>query len=121
MQIKTFFALLTAVTAASAATRPKANEYTDTNCQNWNYGHNSFELGDVTMDDTSNSVYITHGQRPDGVRRWFFAYDGKTGNGGSCTGNRLTTSSSSVAPSGCVNLNTAYPGKRIRCLRSVSE
>lgn len=66
------------------------------------------------MDDTSKSVYVTHGARPDGVRRWFIAYSGKTSNGGSCNGDILGTS-----PEGCVNLNTAFPGRRIKCLRSI--
>ncbi|KAK5659684.1 hypothetical protein OQA88_893 [Cercophora sp. LCS_1] len=106
--------LLAAAATASALTRPKANEYKDTACNDWNYGHNSFFLTDVTMDDTTNSVYLTNGQDLDGENMRWYAYDDKTGNGGSCTGNFLGP----MANEGCININEYIAGSRIRCLRS---
>lgn len=55
------------------------------------------------MDDTTNSVYIT-GK--------FIGFSGKTGNGGKCTGRAVMT-----MKQGCNNLNNAYAGGRIKCVR----
>lgn len=62
------------------------------------------------MDDTSSSVYLTTGQRPDGVNNnGWSGYSGKA-NGGGCTGNFLGR-----LPDGCISL---YPdGKpKIQCV-----
>ena len=72
-----------------------------------NYEHHSAFLNHVTMDDTTHSVYITGN---------FIGYTGKTGNGGSCTGEALI-----IMNHACNNLDTVYPGKRIKCLRYVGN
>ncbi|KAK0635980.1 erythromycin esterase-domain-containing protein [Bombardia bombarda] len=59
MQLSTIFTVMTAITAASAYTKPKAND---------------------------NSVYITHGQSVGGGPKTFVALSGKTSNSSYCTG-----------------------------------
>lgn len=84
------------------------------NSQTSSYGHNSYGLKDVTMDDSSNSVYLTIGTGLNEEQMRLFAFDGKSGNGGYCTGHQL----GEITASGfCVDLNTFYPGSRIRCVR----
>ncbi|KAF6820481.1 small secreted protein [Colletotrichum sojae] len=96
----------------SSAAKRKANEYKSGDCSGaLNYGHHSDFLGDVTMDDSSNSVYLAN---TNVQSNWEF-WDGKTRNGGSCGGVKL-----GLAPHmECNNLNDAYPGKRVRCVRFV--
>lgn len=66
------------------------------------------------MDDSSNSVYVTIGDyEVIGGTVQLFAYDGKSGNGGHCTGAQLGEITSSGF---CVDLNTFYDS-RIKCLR----
>ena len=85
---------------------------TQTSSGSLNFGHHSNSLGDVTMDDSSNSVYLANEARG---TNWEF-WDGKTNNGGTCAGVKL-----GLAPHlECNNLNNAYPGKRVRCARFIS-
>ncbi|EAW08470.1 uncharacterized protein ACLA_032050 [Aspergillus clavatus NRRL 1] len=103
-------ALMATVPFASALTRAKANEYKDSHCKTWNYGHNSFFLGDTTMADNTHSVYLTRGDNLQNARKngpWLaFASKGVI-----CEGEQL-----GELPDGCVNLDTHFK-KRIRCLR----
>ncbi|GAB7350698.1 hypothetical protein MBLNU459_g1257t1 [Dothideomycetes sp. NU459] len=82
------FHALCALAAASyvTATADKANEYKTHDCSgNINFGHHPLGgLGDVTMDITSNSVYVAFGQDAKAD-----AYPANTGNGGTCTGSKL--------------------------------
>ena len=74
-----------------------------------NFAHKNFNLADVTMDDTSHSVYLA----VTGDDTWQ-AWSGKSGNGGSCTGTNLGTFSHLE----CNNLDTTF-SSRIRCVRYV--
>ncbi|KAJ5747856.1 uncharacterized protein N7511_009552 [Penicillium nucicola] len=86
---------------------PKANEYKSSDCSGaLNYGHHSALLKDVTMDDTTHSVYLAGAN--------WVGFSDKTGNGGSCSGSALT-----VLQGECNNLDTAHPGKRIKCVRNI--
>ncbi|KAI0968950.1 hypothetical protein F4678DRAFT_464141 [Xylaria arbuscula] len=90
MLFVSMIALASVATAATTPrdTRPKANEYKSEDCSgSVSYGHNSFLLHDVTMDDTTHSVYLTG--------NWEL-WSEKTGNGGSCTGTK--------------SLDVSYPG-----------
>ncbi|KAJ5506572.1 hypothetical protein N7453_005529 [Penicillium expansum] len=104
--------------ASVQAALPKANEYKSTD---WlfrstahhnlsggalNYGHHSSFLGDVTMDDSSHSVYLAG-------TNWV-GFSDKTSNGGSCSGSALT-----LLQGECNNLDTSHPGKRIKCVRNI--
>jgi hypothetical protein len=71
-----------------------------------NYGHHSAFLGDVTMDDSSHSVYLAGAN--------WVGFSDKTSNGGKCSGSALT-----VLQGECNNLDTAHPGKRIKCVRNI--
>lgn len=86
-----------------------------------NYSHAKFGLGDVTIDDTTNSVYFNHGTTDVGNRRKIWvAYSGKTGNGGSCTGTRLGSvplGDDGKSDEGCVNINNVF-SVRIKCVQS---
>ncbi|KAF4465142.1 Small secreted [Fusarium albosuccineum] len=102
----------TAVSASAIAPRAnrKANEFSSDNCAQGtaSYEHESNFNVDVTMDDTSNSVYFASGP-------WFF-YGDKTGNGGSCTGELLGKWDDENNP--CVNLNRrGDDGRRIKCVK----
>ncbi|KAJ9212948.1 hypothetical protein DTO166G4_5452 [Paecilomyces variotii] len=98
-------ALMAGVTVHAAL--PKANEYKSGDCSGpINFGHHSILLRDVTMDDTSHSVYLAG-------TNWV-GYSDKTGNGGSCTGAALR-----ILNGKCNNLDTADPGTRIRCVRNI--
>ncbi|KAK5635627.1 hypothetical protein RRF57_011339 [Xylaria bambusicola] len=105
-------ALASVATAATTAraTRPKANEYKSEDCSgSVNYGHNSFLLHDVTMDDTTHSVYLTG--------NWEL-WSGKTGNGGSCTG---TKSLDVSYPSGaCISTSAKswHANLPVKCVRN---
>ncbi|KAK0707708.1 small secreted protein [Lasiosphaeris hirsuta] len=100
--------VMLAATGLGSAALPKANEYKTGDCSgSLNYGHHSFDLHAVTMDDTSNSVY------QDGTR-WYL-FDGKTSNGGTCKGKFLGQIRAD-ALGRCINLNDTVPGSRIRCL-----
>ncbi|KAK3349623.1 small secreted protein [Lasiosphaeria hispida] len=100
--------LMLAAAGLASAALPKANEYKSDDCSGaLNYGHHSFDLHTVTMDDTSNSVY------QDGTR--WYVFDGKTSNGGTCKGKFLGQLKASTLGS-CLNLNTVSPGYRVRCL-----
>ncbi|EGU75777.1 hypothetical protein FOXB_13689 [Fusarium oxysporum f. sp. conglutinans Fo5176] len=113
--LSTILSLAVATSANAAALNPratrKANEFVSDNCAQGtaSYEHNSGFINDVTMDDTSNSVYFAAGP-------WFY-YDGKTENGGSCTGNLLGSwANDNDHP--CVNLNQrGGDSRRIRCVR----
>ena len=73
------------------------------------YEHHSNYNVDVTMDDTSNSVYFASGP-------WYY-YSGKSSNGGVCTGD-LLGSWENDTDNPCVNLNER-PGdsRRIQCVK----
>ncbi|KAK3351706.1 hypothetical protein B0H65DRAFT_419744 [Neurospora tetraspora] len=117
--IATLLAIAAAAPFTSAAgllTRPKANEYKDTNCKDWNYGHNSFLLYDVTMDDTTNSVYLTNGYSVDGKSKGWYGYSEKSKDGGLCKGVNLGR-----MPEGCVNINeVAKLVGRVKCVQSIN-
>ncbi|KAK2004372.1 hypothetical protein LX36DRAFT_431525 [Colletotrichum falcatum] len=103
----------TAVSGSVIAPRAnrKANEFSSGNCAQGtaSYEHESNFNVDVTMDDTSHSVYFASGP-------WFY-YSGKTGNGGSCTGDLLGSWANDEA-NPCVNLDSrGADGRRIRCVR----
>ncbi|GAD94196.1 small secreted protein [Paecilomyces variotii No. 5] len=109
MHFSTFFvsAALVASTTVQAAV-PKANEYKSTDCSGpINYGHHALELGDVTMDDTSHSVYLAGAS--------WIGYSDKTGNGGSCTGTAL-----GLMAQQCNDLDTVYP-ERVKCVRNINR
>ncbi|KAL9489839.1 hypothetical protein ACSS6W_002116 [Trichoderma asperelloides] len=109
--ILTTIAVVAVATTASVTPRdtlPKANEYKSGDCSgNINFGHHSGDVTDVTMDDTSHSVYLA----ASGKNTWE-AWDGKTYNGGGCTGNYLGL----VPHLSCLNLDNGMNG-RIRCVR----
>lgn len=65
-----------------------------------NYGHHNANLVDVTMDETSHSVYLAGGQ--------WVSFTQKTGNGGSCHGDMV------AVLGGCNNLDQDV---RIACVR----
>ncbi|KAJ4246000.1 hypothetical protein NW762_013744 [Fusarium torreyae] len=101
-----------ATTASAAALEPrtnrKADEYRGQNCEKdtYNYGHTSNWINEVTMDDTTNSVYFAMGP-------WFY-YSEKT-ESGVCSGQLLGSWNDPNNP--CVNLNNR-PGdsRRIKCV-----
>ncbi|KAE9571229.1 hypothetical protein CGCF415_v013036 [Colletotrichum fructicola] len=101
--------------ASAAAVAPranrKANEFSSGTCAQGtaSYEHESNFNVDVTMDDTSHSVYFASGP-------WYF-FDGKTGNGGGCTGNLLGRwNNDNDHP--CVNLDGRDgDDRRIQCVR----
>ncbi|KAI1326450.1 hypothetical protein F5Y16DRAFT_228855 [Xylariaceae sp. FL0255] len=99
-------------TVTERATRPKANEYKSGDCSGAiNYSHNSFFLKDVTMDDSSHSVYLTS--------TWQLV-DGKTGSGGSFSGLDLVTVS---YPRGaCISLSAEswHDNRLVHCVRNAS-
>ncbi|KAI0159545.1 hypothetical protein GGR57DRAFT_499873 [Xylariaceae sp. FL1272] len=109
MQFALVFVIVAAAGTACAANIPrawpKANEYKSGDCGGpMNYEHHSPFLKDVTMDDTSHSVYLAGGT-------WEL-HSGKTENGGSCNGAWL-----GVSDGGCVNLdNGGQVKERIRCV-----
>ncbi|KAK3337832.1 hypothetical protein B0H65DRAFT_305153 [Neurospora tetraspora] len=107
-----FTIILALAATALAFTRPKANEYKNSDCSDQNYGHNSFFLEDVTMDDTTKSVYLTDGSTLEGLSKGWFGYSKKTGDGGKCSGERLGR-----LPEKCVNVDT-LASTRIKCVRS---
>ncbi|KAL0472043.1 hypothetical protein QR685DRAFT_520889 [Neurospora intermedia] len=77
-----------------------------------NYGHNSFFLEDVTMDDTAKSVYLADGSTLEGMPKGWFGYSDKTGDGGKCLGEKLGR-----LPEKCVNIGT-LASERIKCVKS---
>ncbi|UPL02927.1 hypothetical protein LCI18_013861 [Fusarium solani-melongenae] len=102
-----------AVSASAISPRAnrKANEFSSGDCAQGtaSYEHESNFNVDVTMDDTSHSVYFASGP-------WFY-YGGKTGNGGSCTGD-LLGSWNNDENHPCVNLDRrGDDGRRIQCVR----
>jgi hypothetical protein len=80
-----------------------------------NYGHSNFDLNSVTMDDSTNSVYLTTGRNSDNTpRAGWYAYTGhEIDDQGLCTGSGLGR-----LPDGCINLNGDSRG-RIRCVRDL--
>ncbi|KAI0382119.1 hypothetical protein F5Y04DRAFT_280355 [Hypomontagnella monticulosa] len=96
------------------AARFKANEYTDEDCQSdLNYPHT--DSTEVTMDDTSNSVYLAVSH--DDQYIWQ-AFAGKSGNGGVCEGavlGNLTTGPGRA----CNSLNKSF-GQRVKCVKYCS-
>ncbi|KAI3319832.1 hypothetical protein HD806DRAFT_508076 [Xylariaceae sp. AK1471] len=117
MQFLTFTSIIAVMARlASGATidaraLPKANEYKSGDCSgDLNFGHHSGFLFEVTMDDTTNSVFLS-GQ--------WDAFEGKSGDGGTCTGLWLGDIGKG---GGCKNLNDDFDGKRkagarVRCVR----
>ena len=73
------------------------------------YGHHNINLGDVTMDDNTHSVYLAT-ETPWTI---WYAYSDKTGNGGHCTGALL---GNFEGGGGCHNLDSSL-SSRIRCMR----
>jgi len=103
--------LIALASVALAQTQPKANEYKSTDCSgSINFAHKNFDLEDVTMDDTSHSVYLA----VTGDDTWQ-AWSDKTSNGGSCTGTNLGT----FSHLDCNDLDTTF-SSRIRCVRYVN-
>lgn len=99
-------AMLVTMAAAAPLANPKANEYKSEDCSgDMNFEHHSLKLEHVTMDDTSNSVYLAS---PNFA---WYAYSEKTKDGGKCTGMLLT-----MLPDGCNDLNEAASGIRIECV-----
>ncbi|KAH7198393.1 uncharacterized protein B0J16DRAFT_367484 [Fusarium flagelliforme] len=98
-------------TAISPRALRKANEFVSENCAQGTASyehHGNFNI-DVTMDDTSNSVYLASGP-------WYF-YGGKSSNGGLCTGDVLGSWENDT-DNPCVNLNRrGDDGRRIQCVR----
>ncbi|KAJ4401234.1 hypothetical protein N0V85_005571 [Neurospora sp. IMI 360204] len=96
----------------------------DTACKSGSYTHSKFGLNDVTIDDTTNSVYFNHGTNDVGTnRKIWVAFSGKAGNGGSCTGTRLgkiLLGDDGKADEGCVNVNNVL-SVRIKCVQSVQR
>ncbi|KAK1988809.1 hypothetical protein LZ30DRAFT_697663 [Colletotrichum cereale] len=89
----------------------KANEFSSGNCAQGtaSYEHESNFNVDVTMDDTSHSVYFASGP-------WFY-YSEKTSNGGQCTGDLLGSWANDEA-NPCVNLDKrGDDGRRIKCVK----
>ncbi|KFY43726.1 hypothetical protein V495_03822 [Pseudogymnoascus sp. VKM F-4514 (FW-929)] len=75
------------------------------------YEHHAIGLYDVTMDDTSHSVYLAAGP-------WNY-YSDKTGNGGSCSGDFIGRWDDESHP--CVDLDAAgFNGRRIKCVENIS-
>ncbi|KAF5719717.1 small secreted protein [Fusarium mundagurra] len=94
------------------ATNPKANEYTDSACSKFNYGHHSQDLTDVTMDDTTNSVYLNGGNGFwTGTQYEWSGYSEKSN--GQCSGQKL---GSLPSRGDCVDLNFHFR-QRIKCVR----
>ncbi|KAJ5773222.1 hypothetical protein N7457_008118 [Penicillium paradoxum] len=101
--------IATALIAATSvqAAWPKANEYRSTNCGgSLNYGHHSLTLTDVTMDDTTGSVYLSGAH--------WMGYSDKTSNGGKCSGSAL-----GVMNDKCNALNSKF-SRRVKCVRRVN-
>ncbi|KAK3306175.1 uncharacterized protein B0T15DRAFT_575366 [Chaetomium strumarium] len=95
--------LLPAFIALAQAELPKANEYKSGDCNpdSLNFGHHSSSLKEVTMDDTSHSVFLAGGE-------WAgFSQKGSEG----CSGELLGT-----MKSGCNNLDTDK-AKRVACVK----
>ncbi|KFY03669.1 hypothetical protein O988_01343 [Pseudogymnoascus sp. VKM F-3808] len=92
---------------------PKANELTSHDCApgTGSYEHHAIGLYDVTMDDTSHSVYLAAGP-------WNY-YSDKTSNGGSCSGDFIGRWDDESHP--CVDLDAAgFNGRRIKCVENIS-
>ncbi|KAL6364321.1 hypothetical protein LRP88_02241 [Fusarium phalaenopsidis] len=107
------FGTATAVSASAISPRAnrKANEFSsgDYAQRTASYKHESNFNVDVTMDDTSHSVYFASGP-------WFYC-GGKTGNGGSCTDDLLGSWNNDESHP-CVNLDRrGDDGRRIQCVR----
>ncbi|KAK0638939.1 small secreted protein [Cercophora newfieldiana] len=103
----TFSVVLAMAAGLVFAAFPKANEYKSQDCSGpLNYGHHSFDLHMVTMDDSTGSVYQ--------AGTYWYLFDGKTGNGGRCTGKLLGKVIDKTSP--CLSLDGTFPGSRIRCL-----
>ncbi|PVH73289.1 hypothetical protein DL98DRAFT_538478 [Cadophora sp. DSE1049] len=83
----------------SDITFPKVNEYKDANCQVGSYTHHSGVLGCVNMDATTNSVYLTNGDRMYGA--WV---------GYGCRDCGCSAFRGSL-PGQCVNINAVRPGR----------
>ncbi|KAI1813970.1 hypothetical protein GGS20DRAFT_585984 [Poronia punctata] len=116
--LKTILALgvASATTASasvmSARANRKANEFSSNNCAQGtaSYEHESNFNVDVTMDDTSHSVYFASGP-------WYY-YDDKTGDGGSCAGN-LIGAWNNDEDHPCVDLDQRGDDdkRRIKCVK----
>ncbi|ROW15710.1 hypothetical protein VPNG_02131 [Cytospora leucostoma] len=91
--------------ALTQADTPKANEYTSTDCSGTiNYPHHSSSLIDVTMDDSSQSVYLAGGE--------WSGFSDKTSDGGSCYGDSIRLYGA------CNPLAQSVGGSdRIKCVR----
>ncbi|KUI71821.1 hypothetical protein VM1G_11828 [Cytospora mali] len=91
--------------AFAQADLPKANEYTSSDCSGtMNYEHHASNLVDVTMDDTSHSVYLAGGD--------WSGFSEKTSDGGSCYGDYIRLYGA------CNGLDQAVgSSNRIKCVR----
>ncbi|KAK4142234.1 uncharacterized protein C8A04DRAFT_30193 [Dichotomopilus funicola] len=100
--MRAFVLVLSSLLAVAYAELPKANEYTSTDCSgDLNFGHHSDTLTDVTMDDTSHSVFMAGGE---------WAGYSQKGSGG-CSGEMLGT-----MEGGCNNLDTGK-AQRVQCVK----
>ena len=70
-----------------------------------NYGHHSGLLTDVTMDDTTHSVYLSGAD--------WMGFSDKESDGGRCSGFPIGVGQ------GCNNLETLKPGYRVKCVRQL--
>ncbi|KAI0126799.1 small secreted protein [Xylariales sp. AK1849] len=102
--------LLMAASFVRGVTNDKANEYKDSACTDASYTHTG-QLVQVTMDDTSHSVYTA--TSADDYLKWQ-AFDGKTSDGGECSGDLLGDLGGPTKP--CTDLDNYFPGQRIRCI-----
>ncbi|KAK7745859.1 hypothetical protein SLS53_002577 [Cytospora paraplurivora] len=91
--------------ALAQADKPKANEYKSTDCSGViNYPHYADNLIDVTMDDTSQSVYLAGGD--------WSGFSDKTSDGGSCYGDYIQLYGA------CNSLDQSVGNSdRIKCVR----
>ncbi|KAF3763432.1 hypothetical protein M406DRAFT_262231 [Cryphonectria parasitica EP155] len=113
--LNAMLALGAAVGVSASAITPranrKANEFSSDNCAQGtaSYEHESNYNVDVTMDDSSHSVYFASGP-------WFY-YSEKTGDGASCAGDLLGNwANDNDHP--CVNLDQRDgDSRRIKCVK----
>ncbi|KAH6891533.1 hypothetical protein B0T10DRAFT_560775 [Thelonectria olida] len=116
--MKAFHMLFALMANTAIAALPKANEYTDHACTNFNYGHHSQYLTDVFMDETTHSVYLNGGYGFwTGTQYEWLAYSEKGSDGVTCRGEFLGRLPSD---GDCVNLD-AHFSKRINCVRNGSK
>lgn len=110
--LSTLIFVLLSLTLGTHAARFKANEYKTYDCSgDSNYPHRGSV--EVTMDDSSHSVYLAV---PGDDQYVWQAFEGKTMNNGACTGHvlgNLTTGADA-----CNNLHKF--GTKIKCVKYCS-